>query len=141
MSEIERYTALKRAVIILSIIVVLLLAMLVGFFWSLYTGHTAQFGPDKGVWYCSELSLQVSYNYGAEAHLFVDGKNVLCTIVAHPQSQFLRVFEVKDTLETSEGPAYVSGALLFDFRYLSFESEQFTVSDGMGNEYIFVRVE
>ena len=138
---LEKIKKLKTAVIILSILCFLLVAVIaMGLFWII-RAHTVQYAPCEGVWYCEDLGLKLSFERNGESVWDNNGTLISCTCISHKQSPYLNIYEIDEVIHINygTGTAYKIGTLLFNFEITSYSDQSFVVDDRAGNTYTFLR--
>lgn len=96
----------------------------------------AQFEPSDGIWYCDELSIQLSYEKGEESFVIFDDEKIVCACVTDPGSDILAVLS-----QDPDTAQYTLGETVFSGRILHLDSEALIVQDETsGAEYTFNRI-
>lgn len=131
----------KRLFIVMSTLALVLLVANITLALHIYKGFTAQLSPTDGVWHCPELGLRVSFETDEKSYVKTADGETQCLISFHRQSPQLRVFVAEDLAIGDETIVQCNGELLFSFKYIKVEKEQFLVKDDHGNEFTFRKVE
>lgn len=112
------------------------LLALFGVFVVICAQPPVQWEPTQGVWFCDELSIQLSYEEDDESFIIEDGNKIICACGSDRGSRRIEV-----SCQDNSTRDYYMGELVFSAEILSLEGNELNVyHKETEREYIFLKV-
>lgn len=97
----------------------------------------AQFFPKEGIWYCSELEMQLDFQDETSCFLIYEREKVICALGYERGSSWLSV-GCQDPNTTH----FMLGEEVFGAEFVSLESDRLVLLEAKtGTEYCFLKVQ
>ena len=100
----------------------------------LFGGTKVEYIPEKGIWFCEELKLQLSFEEGYDCYYVLDGAKIRCIWENNPGSRVITVLCQDDNTYT-----YSIGEVIFWGTCIELTEDQFIIEEKeSGIPYVFL---
>lgn len=122
--------------ILLVILGVLLICMRIETSRLLVLGPSREYTPEDGVWYCSELEMQLSFSKKYHSTVVMGEEKLQCSWINDKGSDDIYV-----VCQEIDNQFYDLGELLFWLEYVSMDEETYEVKNhDTGETYVFIKL-